>query len=256
MNIFTFVFQEALYRPLLNLLMVFYNLPYVDLGIAILITTAVIRLVLWPLHSKAIISQRDTQVKSQHMQEKIKEIKEKYKDDPTSQSAEMMNFFKKNKFNPFSGIMPMVVQIIVLIAFYQALRIILEPAGLDLLYGFVESPGSVSPMFFRTIDLSKAIPVLAILTGIAQYFHSKITFQAQAKKKKQKSKKEKAKQISKKQDGQMENMQKMMQKQMLYFMPMFTVFIGWVLPATLILYWLFSTLIGIVQQKIIFNKER
>ena len=56
----------------------------------------------------------------------------------------------------------------------------------------------------------------------------------------------------------MEDMQKKMQKvmktQMIYFMPVFTVFICMALPAALALYWLFSTVVGVFQQKMIYKK--
>ena len=213
MNPLLFVFQEVLSRPLLNLLVFFYQLPYVDFGMAILILTLLLRLVLWPLNSKAIIQQRELQEKTQGIQKEMKEIKEKYKDNPAQQNAEIMKIWKKKKFNPFASFTPMIVQIIVLIALYQVLRHVLLPDGLNLLYSFVSSPGEINPMFLGVFNLSKANWILAVLTGIAQYFYSKMSFSFKPKSQK---KKKPRYQDSKGREGagkdRMEDMQKKMQK--------------------------------------------
>jgi YidC/Oxa1 family membrane protein insertase len=262
MNIFTLAFQEILYRPVLNLLVFFYNLPLVDLGIAIIILTILIRLILWPLNSKAIVGQRETQVKTQEVQEKMREVKEKYKNEPARQSEEIMKLWKEKKFNPFASFLPMIIQIIVLIALYQVLRNILAPGGLDLLYGFISRPAEISPMFLKVLDLSKTSWWLAILTGLAQYFYSKMTFALQPKvpkKKKQglpKYGKEQKDTRGDQAEEMQKKMQKMMQSQMTYFMPAFTVFICFALPAALPLYWLLSTIVGIFQQKMIYKKTK
>jgi len=260
MNIFTFLFQEVLYRPVLNLLVFFYNLPFVDLGIAIIFLTVLIRLILWPLNSKAIKNQRDTQIKTKELQDKIKEIQEKYKSDPSRQNEELTKFLREKKLNPFASFLPMIIQIVVLIALYQALRNVLQPEGLSLLYSFVPKPNTISPMFFRVLDLSKTNWPLAILTGVAQYFASKTSFNLQAKELKDKEKAQSKQKKNKKDkktsqtEEMQKRMQKMMQGQMLYFMPVLTIVICFTLPAALPLYWLLSSCISIIQQKIIFQK--
>lgn len=248
---FVFIFEEVLSRPLLNLLVFFYQLPYVDFGVAILIVTLLLRIALWSLNSKAIVQQRELQEKTQGIQEEMKEIKEKYKDNPTQQNAEIMKIWKKKKFNPFASFAPMIAQIVVLIALYHVLRSVLQPDGLDTLYSFISNPGEINPMFLGVFNLSKANWILAVLTGIAQYFYSKMTFSKTKKNKKSKrqkdGEKDKANEMQKK-------IQKVMQTQMIYFMPFFTVFICMTLPAALALYWFFSTVVGVFQQKIIYKK--
>lgn len=249
MNIFTFAFQEILYRPLLNLLIVFYQIPYFDFGGAILLLTLLIRILLWPLNSKVIKNQRESQVRAREIQEKLKEIQEKHKGDPVRQNEKIRELLKETKFNPFSGFLPIIIQIIILIALYQVLRNVLSPEGLSLLYSFIENPGKIEPTFFGILDLSKASSILAILTGVLQFFYSKMNLATGPKIKKEKKHLPKGAQEQK-----IKTMQKMMQNQMIYFMPIMTIFICWTLPAALPLYWLFSTLIGIFQQKMIFKK--
>jgi len=260
MNIFTLLFQEVLYRPILNLLVFFYNLPIVDFGIAIIILTILIRLILWPLNSKSITSQRETQIKTQLLQEKMKEIKKKYKNDPTRQNEEMMKLWKENKFNPFASFLPMIIQLIIVIALYQVLKNVLVPGGLDLLYGFVPRPTEINPMFFGILDLSQKSWLLAILAGVSQYFSSKMIFSFQKENQDKKLKKEKKKKTKKsseedRTEEMQKKMQKMMESQTTYFLPALTIFIGAALPSALPLYWLVSTLLGIIQQRIIYSKK-
>jgi len=249
MNIFSFIFQEVLYRPLLNLLVFFYQLPHVDFGMAILFITILSRILIWPLSSKMIKDQRESQIKSQDIREKLKEIQEKYKGDAARQNEEVVKTWKEMKFNPLAGFAPMIIQIIILIALYQVLRAVMQPAGLSLLYSFVPHPGEINPIFLKVLDLSKTSPILAILTGVIQYFYSKMSLALQPKI----SDKKKNRQVSG-QEKQMQTFQKLMQNQMIYFLPVMTVFIVWSLPAALSFYWFFSTLIGILQQKMIAKK--
>lgn len=236
MNIFTLAFREILYRPLLNLLVVLYQIPYIDFGIAILILTVLTKVLSWPLSKKAIENQK----KSQKFQSRLKEVQERYKDDSVRLNEEMMRILKEEKFNPFSSFLPMIVQIIILIALYQVLKSVLSPEGLSLLYSFVKNPGKINPTFLKLFDLSQKNSFLAVLTGISQYFASKISFTFQPKTKE-----------PRKGPREAEFLQKMMKNQMMYLLPLMTVFICWTLPAALTFYWFFSTLIGIFQQKII-----
>lgn len=260
MNIFTLLFQEVLYRPVLNLLVFFYNLPFVDFGIAIILLTIFIRLVLWPINSKVMISQRENQIKTQEIQEKMQEIQRKYKNNPQLQNEEMLKLFKEKRPNPFNSLFPMIIQIIVLIALYQVIRNILTPDGLNLLYNFVPKPTEINPMFLKFIDLSKISWWLALLAGVGQYFSSKIILDFQKKSQKNKKKEktklkylEKEKSLDKTEEMQ-KRMQKMTEGQMLYLMPALTVFICFALPAALSLYIFLSSLIAIPQQKLVYKK--
>lgn len=243
MNVFSLVWQEVLKKPFFNLLIVLYQyLPPHDFGVSVLVLTVLIRIVLWPLNSKAIKNQVETQKASSDMQERMDEVKKKYKDEPQKQSEEMMKVVKESNLNLSATFLPLIVQIIVLIAFYHALQAVMnfKKEGVDLLYNFVNNPQSVDPSFLGIIDLSEPSVWLAVLAGISQYVYSKMSMsvQPQAKKKGKKD-----------QGGQM---QKMMQNQMVYFMPIITIFIGSALPSTLVLYWLISTLFMILQHKILY----
>ena len=115
MDLLITAFNEILYRPLFNILVLLYNIiPGDDLGIAIIVLTIGIKLVLYPLNQKAIKSQKALQ----ELQPKIKEIQKKYKD-KTQQAEELLKLYKEAKINPFSGFLPLLIQIPILIALYK-----------------------------------------------------------------------------------------------------------------------------------------
>lgn len=249
----SFLFNEFIYQPIYNFLIVVYGIvPFHDFGIAIIIVTVAIKAVLIPLSRKQIESQK----KMQELQPKIKEIQAKYKNDKEKQSRALMEFYKENKTNPFSGCLPLIVQLIILIAIYRVLYNIsqnnLMVDGKEL-YSFVSNPGQINRMFVGIIDLSAvlnlgsltlaSVPHLALVAAAAllQYIQSKMLM---------------AKQVFKpKKDGEPDFSQ-MMAKQMLYMGPLLTLFIGIKFPAGLALYWLVSTTFMIVQQRYIINKEK
>src|SRR5215831_2918043 len=86
-------------------------------GIAILVLTLVVRLVLWPLQSKANQTMRKTALLGPKMQE----LREKYKDDPTRMNQEVMKLYKQYGINPVGGCLPMAIQIPIFFGLYQML---------------------------------------------------------------------------------------------------------------------------------------
>ena len=87
-------------------------------GVAIILTTFVIRLALWPLTAKAARSSK----RMQELQKPLQEIREKYQDNPQKLNEEMMKLWKKHKINPLSGCWPVLIQFPIFIAFFNLLR--------------------------------------------------------------------------------------------------------------------------------------
>ena len=244
------IFNIFIYNPLYNLLIFVYNMvPFHDFGIAIVIVTLLIKFLLVPLSRKQIESQK----KMNEMQPKIKAIQEKHKDNKEAQSKALMEFYKETKTNPFSGCLPMIVQLVFLIAIYRVFFNI-SKAGLNadtsILYHFVANPGQINKMFLGLIDLSAilnlnqltlaSIPhILLILAAAAsQYFQAKMLM----------AKKTNADKDKKEEKNEKPDFTQTMSKQMLYFGPLLTLFIGVKFPAGLALYWLVSTGFMIAQQ--------
>jgi len=237
----TQLFTTFLYQPLLNLLVFIYNvIPGHDLGIAILILTAIIRLILYPLSARSVKSQRALQ----SLQPKLDKIKAKYKGEKEKQSRAIMHFYKKNKINPLSSCLPLLIQFPVLIAIYRVLRDgINNPESLNLLYSFVQNPGKLNASLLGIINLGERNVYLAVLAGAAQFWQSRMLLKSKKNKKGG-------------QQGNMGNIARNMSNQMIYVMPIFTVFIAMSFPAGLALYWFATTIFSIIQQWFIFRKSK
>jgi YidC/Oxa1 family membrane protein insertase len=238
MSFLTLIFNKALYQPLFNGLIFLYNIiPLHDFGVAIILLTIIIRLALYPLNQKAITSQKALG----ELQPQIKEIQNKYKGDQFKQSQSLMEIYKKNKINPASGCLPLLIQLPILLALYRVFWTGLDPQSLNMVYSFISRPEHINPMFLGFINLAQSNYVMAILAGIFTFFQSKMMMVKQPAK-------------IKTSDGQ-PDIASIMNKQMVYFMPLFTVFIAWKLPAGLALYWIVITLLGIGQQYLIIRKN-
>lgn len=127
-------------------------------GLALIVLTILIRLILFPLQFKSFKSMK----KMQKIQPELKSLREKFKDDPQRMQKETMSLFKKSGANPMSGCLPLVAQMPVFFAFYQVL------------YNAVELVGA--PFAFWITDLSIKDPyyVLPVLMGIAFFFQTKL----------------------------------------------------------------------------------
>lgn len=237
-------FKVVLYEPFLNVLVFFYNIiPGHDLGLAIIFLTLFIKLILFPLSRKSIRAQKSLK----EIQPQMEEIKKKYADQKEKQAQAMMNLYKENKISPFSSCLPMLIQLPILIAVYQVFRVGLTDNNLPV-YSFISNPGTLDVMAFGFLNLAKASPVLAVITGILQYFQMKI-LDPNSKSK------EVVKKIDQKTPEKGGNMMSMMGKQMRFMMPALTVFIGFTLPSGLMLYWLVSLLFTIIEQEIVKKKK-
>lgn len=228
MSTLAFLFHEVLYRPLFNGLIFLYNIiPWHDFGLAIILLTVIIRLILYPLNQKAIRSQKALGV----LQPQIKEVQNKFKNDRVKQSQALMEFYKVNKINPASGCLPLLIQLPILFALYSVFLNGLNPKSLEAIYSFISRPETINPIFLGFLDLAKNNWPMAILAGAFTFVQSKMMVPASVSNNQQPS-----------------DFSSALNKQMLYFMPLFTVFIAWKLPAGLVLYWIAVTVFGVVQQ--------
>lgn len=223
------------YQPLFNLLVWVYNLVG-DMGVAIIILTLILKLVLYPLSKKSVTSQRALQ----QLQPKVEALKVKLKDNKDALARELMQLYQAEKVSPLSSCLPLLVQLPFLIALYQVFRSGLGSAdSLQLLYPFVHNPGSLSHFAFGSWDLLQASWPLAVAAGLAQFWQSKMLIVS----------KPAVAGPASKDEGQAA----MMNKQMLYVMPALTVILGFKLPSGLIIYWLVNILFTIVQQYLTFK---
>lgn len=215
----TNLFNTYIYAPILGALVFIYeNIAFYDLGIAIIILTIVVRIVLFPIFYK---SAKD-QTLMQKIQPKIKELQEKYKEDKEAQAKALMALYKEHKLNPFSGFLLILLQLPVFIALFRIFSNGLSGGVFD------------NIIFLGLIDLSEKSIVLAVLAAGLQYIQGKMTFVSQK--------------------GEKNNPAASIGKIMVIVGPAITLAILFSLPSALGVYWVVSTIFSIGQQVFI-NKK-
>lgn len=163
------LFYSILYQPLYNLLVFIYNMvPLGGLGVAIIVMTILVKLVVLPLTYKSLKAQKELQ----EIQPKIAEIKEKNKDNKEVMAKELMAVYKNHNVNPFASCLPTIVQLFVFIALYRVLAAGIQTVDPSHLYNFVANPGAMQHMFLG-IDLAVVSIPLAVLAAVAQYFQAR-----------------------------------------------------------------------------------
>jgi YidC/Oxa1 family membrane protein insertase len=232
------LFNTVLVYPLLNLLVFVYNyIP--DIGVAIILLTVLVRLILLPSFHKSLKHQRELQA----LQPKMKEIREKHKDDQEAQAKAMMELYKIHKVNPLSSCLPILIQLPLLLALYQVFIRSLNGQQLEGLYSFVSRPEMIDPMFLNWINLADTGNwIMAAIAAILQFVQTKMSQNKTAA-------------TSSGSGDQMEMTNRIMMNYMMYFLPVITFFFGYRFPAGLSLYWITTTLFGIAQQYYILRKE-
>lgn len=232
------IFHILLYKPIFNLLVWLYNVvPGSDLGLVIILLTIIIRLVLYPLTNASIKAQKSMQ----ELQPKLEEINRTHKTDPQKRAQAMMELYKVHKVNPLSSCLPVLVQVPFLIALFLVLRDGIASTDLSTnLYSFIQNPGTLNPISLGFLDLSKPSYVLAVLAGVAQFVQTKMMTRKQQKPPKEAG-----------EGAKDESMTVVMNKQMLYVMPVLTTIFGFQFAAGLTLYWFCSTVLMALQQLLV-----
>lgn len=229
---FVTVFYQPLYNGLILLLDV---LPFSDLGLAVIIFTIAIKVILLPLSKKSL----ETQIKVKKIEPEINKLKEKYKNDPQTQGLKMMEIYKENGINPFSGFLLILIQIpIIFSLYYIFLSGGLPVVKMDLLYSFVSAPAEISTHFFGLINLSQRSLILAILAGLTQFFQIRAAMPPTPPKK----------------SGERnfkDDLARSFSIQMRYIMPVMITFIAYGLNAVVALYWTVSNIVGLGQEYLI-----
>jgi len=129
-------------------------------GWAIILFTLLVKLILFPLSYKGMMSMQ----KLKDLAPKMKELKAKYKDDPAKMNMQMMEMYKKNGANPMGGCLPMILQIPVFFALYRVLLNADELQGAHWIHGWIENLAAADPYY-----------ILPVLMGASMWFQQRIT---------------------------------------------------------------------------------
>lgn len=262
MDILTVLF----YQPIYNLLMILYRSFGGDLGLAIISVALISRIVTYPLTRRQIKFAE----KSREMNTKVKEIKEKYKNNKDKQNEEMLKLQSEFLPGQLSGCLTIIVQAILLLTILNVVRNLFETQGAgfaDVAYSFVPIFGTgeiPNTIFLGIIDLAKSPAIigydnilvvapyilLAVCVGLGQYFSTKILMGSQSKNETDsKNKKSKSKNVEEVPDFS-EIMQKSTQQTMV-ILPLIVGFASLSFPAGLSLYWTIQSAFVIIQQMVI-----
>lgn len=187
----------------------FFNLSsmlgFESYGMAIVLMTVVIKMALYPLTVKQVVSMKAMQ----ELQPEMKKLQEKYKNNPQEMQKRVAALYKDKGVNPLAGCLPLIAQMPILIGIFYAIR--------DYDYG------SVAPSFLWLDNLSDTDPyyILPVLSALTTYIQQKQTTTQAA-------------------NPQM--------KMMLVFMPLFIGWISMTFPSGLVIYWVVSNIMQILQQ--------
>ena len=234
MNIIITLYTEVLYRPLFNALVGIYTiLPWQDMGLAIILLTLGMRIILAPLFWKAQKSQKDLA----KIQPELKKVQQEFKHDREKQGRALMELYAKHRVNPMSGCLIALVQLPLLIALFSVFRHGFDPSQLVYLYSFIENPGALNPQaFWGILDLARG-GIQGLLLGIGaaatQYVQTKMTLPAPPS------------------AGDKHDFSRIIQTQSLYVFPLFILVWSYTLPLALTLYWTVLNIFGILQEVIV-----
>ena len=230
---FSSIFHTIVYDPLYNaLVFLISTVPYGDVGLAVIAITLLVRLVLYPIFTSSI----KTQTKLKSVEPKMKELKEKYKDDKQTQAQKTMELYKEHQINPFAGILAAFIQIPIFITLYFIfLRGGFPSIDTGLLYSFMSEPSKVNMHFLGIIDLAGKSIFLALTAGISQFIQMKMSPMGQNKKKSENP-------------SMKEDLARSMQLQMKYGLPVMITFIAYFISGAVALYWTTNNVLGILQE--------
>lgn len=205
--------MEYIVVPTLAIMRWFYHFVP-NYGIAIIVLTVITKVLFFPLTVKSMTSMRAMQA----LQPQINALRSKHKSDPQRLQRETMELYRAHKVNPLGGCLPMVVQIPIFYALYDALSV-----SVDLQNAPFICFGHIFGIDFWICDLARHDPtyVLPILMGVSMFVQQKLT----------------------------PVMGDPRQAKMMLFMPVVFTFMFFNLPAGLVLYWTLSNVLQIAQQK-------
>lgn len=237
-----------LFQVIFMTLALFYSLTG-DVGIAIVLVTIVIRLLLYPFFRRQIVSQRRMQM----LQPEIKAIQSKYKGNRAKISEETMKLYKERGINPVAGCLPALITLVPLTAMYQVfsqglsapdISSMLQVFGAQVIHVTCQDPGNpnvpcINPIVPWLFNLDAhnpqvlfsvfgfGISVLAIVSAILQLIQTRM-----------------ATTVS-------DDPQTRSQQRIFLLLPLFSLVYGGFLPAGLFIYWITTTVFGIVQQYVL-----
>ena len=235
---FSFIF-DLFYYPLYNAI-VFLSaiVPGNDIGVAIILLTVLVKILMLPLSHKTMEAQR----KIKEIEPHIKKIKEQFKDNQEEQAVRTMNLYKEHGINPFASIFLLFIQLPIFIALYYIFTNKIDLAS-PVIFSFNVIPEAINTMFLGIIDLSVNNFYLALFVGITQFIQTKLSVPEIPK-------------SQEKNPSFAEDFAKSMNWQVKYFLPIFIVYVASKLSAAVSVFWITSNIFSIGHELIVKRKAK
>ncbi len=223
-----FAFLSEPFAKLMFLLMqLFHKITY-SWGLSIILLTLALRIMLYPLNAWAIKSQ----LKMQELGPKMEAVKKRFANNPQKAKLEIMQLYRTHKINPLMGCFPILIQMPFLIGMFDLLKSTFELRGASFIPGWINNLAAPDVVF----SWSRPIPIigtefhlLPILLGVVMFLQSKFAA----------SKKNKTSEMTD---------QQRQQQAMSTILPIIFCVFFYKMPSGLNLYFMFSTIFGVVQQ--------
>ncbi len=231
------LFNTFVHTPLYNGLVLFIDfVPMADVGIAVILLTVLVKLLLFPIAQKVA----RTQVIIKRVQPEIDKLKEEYKDDKAEQTRKIMALYREHQINPFFGFLILLIQLPIVFGlywvFYKGGLPNVDPSQL---YSFVPIPDEVNMLFLGLIPMAGKSILLAVLTGITMFINMQIVLPSKPKK------------AEGEKSSLKDEVANSMHIQMKYVMPVFIAVIAYTISAAVALYWVTSNIFAIGQELLV-----
>tara|TARA_B100000745_G_scaffold300609_2_gene255976 strand:+ start:8347 stop:9084 length:738 start_codon:yes stop_codon:yes gene_type:complete len=228
----TAAFNTFVYNPLYNGLVFLIDIvPYADMGLAVVVLTILVKIILFPLAHKVA----HMQVRMKELAPKMEEIKETYQDDKHEQTLKIMALYKEYKVRPFLSILVILIQLPIILGLYWVFyKGGLPEINTDILYTFVSIPEMVNMQFLWIADIGGRSIVLALIAGATQFIHTYYALPAPKPRGDNPTVKD--------------DLARSFHIQMKYVMPIIVVAISYTISAAIALYWATSNIFAIGQE--------
>jgi YidC/Oxa1 family membrane protein insertase len=233
------IWHTFFFDPVYNSLVFFIDvLPGGDVGLAIVCTVVFIKVVILPLSIKVT----KMQAVMKEIEPQMKKLKEEITD-RQEQARAMMELYKEANINPFASIFLLFLQFPIIIALYFAVMNgggnPLPDINVDLLYSFIPAPETVSMMMFGVFDITERSLPLALLAGVTQFIHVRMSLPMMEPRDPNKAPDFK------------DDFARSMQVQMKYVMPVIIAAVAFTLGAAIALYFFVSNIMAIAQEQVV-----
>ena len=229
---FSYIYHSYIFNPLYNGLVFLIDVfPWMDAGIAVIVFTIIVRLLLFPISKKSII----TQVRMKQIEPELAKIREKTGNDKQAQALQTMALYKERGVSPFSSFFLLFLQLPIIYALYSIfIHSGLPEVNKEILYGFVSVP-VINMHFLGLIDIGIRNIPLSIIAGISQFLQLHFSPATRSV-------------DYKKGASNPADIAQNMTRNLKYFFPIMVFLISYKISSVVALYWTVSSLFTVAQE--------